>query len=132
MSAGASSSGSSIPVWLDVSNSTIKDINEFCPVLETIPCFDERRVETPRIENLQRVMLSRQVLYTFASYLYFMGRKLQSFMDFALGADAEVTFRFRFFDTGTQVASSQRNASPTNCCVAGCREMTRLVQLANQ
>ena len=52
MSGGASSSSSSIPMGLDVSNSTVIDMNEFCPVLETIPCFDEGRVETPRIENL--------------------------------------------------------------------------------
>ena len=53
-------------------------------------------------------------------------------MDFAVGADAKVAYRFRFWGAGTQVASSQRDASPTNCCVAGCREMTRPVQLANQ
>ena len=132
MSGGASSSSSSIPVGLDVSNATVIDMNEFCLVLETIPCFDEGRVETPRIENLQRVMLPSQALETFASYLYFIGGKLQSFMDFAVGADAKVAFRFRFLNAGKQLASSQQDASPTNCCVAGCQEMTRPVQLANQ
>ena len=56
-----------------------------------------------------------------------MGGKLQPFMDFAVGADAEVADRLRFRDVGTQIASSQQDGSPTNCCVVGYREMTRLV-----
>ena len=41
--------------------------------------------------------------------------------------------RFRSRDTGAQVAGSQRDASPINCCVVGRREMMRLAPLlANQ
>ena len=60
-----------------------------------------------------------------------MGEKLQPFMDFALDADDNVTDRFRFQDTDSQVAGSQRDISPTNCCVAVYQKMTRLALLAN-
>ena len=56
MSGGASSSNSNIPVGLDVSNATSIGMDKFCPILKTISCFDEGRVETPMIENLPRVM----------------------------------------------------------------------------
>ena len=38
---------------------------------------------------------------------------------------------FHFRNTSSQVAGSQRDASLTNCCMTGCREMIRLVLLAN-
>ena len=56
MSGGASSSNSNIPVGLDVSNATSIDMDKSCPILKNISCFDEGRVETPKIANLPRAM----------------------------------------------------------------------------
>ena len=131
MSDGAPSSGVSNPVGLDVCNATEIDVGKF-PILEALPCFKEGRVGTPKTVNLARVRLpSGEAVSAFASNIHLIGENLQPFMDFALGAGANVTDRFRFRDAGLQVAGSQLDASPTDCCVAGCREMTRLVLLAN-
>ena len=101
-------------------------------MLEALSCFEEERVGTPKTVNLARVRLpSGEAVSAFELNIHLMGEKLQPFMDFALGADANVTDMFHFQDTGLQVAGSQRDVSPTNCCVAGCREMTRLILLAN-
>ena len=51
-------------------------------------------------------------------------------MNFAVGADAELAERFSFRDAGSQVARLQEG-SAINCSATGCREMTRLVLLAN-
>ena len=56
MSGGASSSGVSNSVGLDVSNATEIDVDKF-PTLEAIHCFEEGRVGTTRIVNLARVRL---------------------------------------------------------------------------
>ena len=131
MSGGASSSGASNPVGLDVSNITEIDVDKF-PVLEALPCIKKGRVGTPRRVNLARVRLpSGEAVLSCASNIHFMEEKLQPFVDFALGADASETDRFRFRDTGFQVAGSHQDAPPTNCCVTGCRETTRLALLAN-
>ena len=113
----------------EVSNARVIGRDEF-PVLELLPCFVKGRIGTPQTVNLNRVLLpSGEALSSFASNLHFMGGKLQPFMDFAVGADAEVANRFSFLNAGAQVASSQRDASAIN--VAGRRAMARLVLLAN-
>ena len=114
MSGGASSSGISNPVGLDVSNATEIDVEKFS-LLEDPPCFKEGRVGTPKTVNLARVRLpSGEAVPVFASNIFLIGEKFPPFMDFELGADANVTDRFHFRDTGLQVAGSQRDASPTN------------------
>ena len=129
---GAYSSSSNNHAVLDVSNATDIGIDKFS-ILETLTCFEKGRVGTPKFVNLDHVVLPlRKALSSFTSNLHFMGGKMQSFMDFAVGADAEVTTGFRFRDAGVQVATSQRDLSPTNCCVAGCREIVWLVLLTNQ
>ena len=98
MSGGASSSSSSRSVGSEVSNDGIVDMDEF-PVLELSPCFDEGRVGRPPVVNLNRVLLpSGEALSLFAYNLHFMRGKLQPFMDFAVGADAELVDRFSFRD----------------------------------
>ena len=105
-SGGASSSSSSNAVGLDVLNATNIDMNEF-PVLET-PYFNEGRVGTPNIVNLNCILLPLgEALSSFASNLYFMRENLQPFMGFAVGVDAEVADRLRFRDAGTQIGISQ-------------------------
>ena len=112
----------------DVSNATEIDVEKF-PMLEALRCFEEGRVGTPKTVNLARVRLPLgEAVSAFASNIHVMGEKLQPFMDFALGAKANVTDRFRFRDTGLQVAGSQRDSSPINCCVTGYRGITRLVE----
>ena len=95
------------PVGLDVSNATEIDVDKF-PVLQTLPCFEGGEVGTPKTVNLARIMLpSGEVISLFASNIHFMGEKLQPFMDFSLGADANVVERFHFRDVGSKKASSQ-------------------------
>ena len=60
-----------------------------------------------------------------------MGEKLHPCMDFAVGADAELSERFSFREAGARVAGSQRDGSPGSGCATACQEMTRLVILAN-
>ena len=130
MSGGASSSEGS-PAWLDVSNAKAIDF-ENAPIFETLPCFVEGRVGTPQTVNLARVRLpSGEAVSAFTSNIHLMGEKLQPFMDFALGEGAEVSDRFRFRDIGVQVAGSEQVGSSYHRCLAACKEMTRLVLLAN-
>ena len=85
---GASASSSSNNVVLDDSNATAIYISRF-PVQKT-PCYEARRVGTPKLVHLDRVVLpSGEALPSFASNLHFMGGKLQPFMEFAVGAGAE-------------------------------------------
>ena len=140
MSGDASSSGSSRPVEPEVSrrpvgselsNAGIIDMKEF-PVVESLPCFDKGKVGAPQMVNLERVLLpTGESLSEFVANIHFMGEKLQPFMDFAVGADAELSERFSFREAGAQVARSQRDGSPGSSCAAACREMARLVILDN-
>ena len=133
MFGGASSRGGSNPVGVEVevSNATAIDLEKY-PMLEVLPCFEEGRVGTTKIVDLARVRLSsREAVSALALNIHLYGETLQPFMDFALGEGATVTDRFRFRDTGLRVADTQREGSPYNRCVARCREMTRLVLLAN-
>ena len=99
MSGGASFSDVSNSVGLDVSNATEIDVEKF-PMLEALPCFEEGRVGTPKTVNLAPVrLLLGEAVPAFASNIHLIGEKLQPFMDFALGVDADVTDRFRFRDT---------------------------------
>ena len=102
------------------------------PVVESLPCFDKGKVGAPQTVNLERVLLpTGESLSEFVANIHFMGEKLQPFMDFAVGADAELSERFSFREAGAQVAGSQRDGSPGSGCGAACREMARLVILAN-
>ena len=131
MSGGASSSGSSRPVEPEVSNAGIIDMKAF-PVVEPLPCFDKGKVGAPQTVNLERVSLpTGESLSEFVANIHFMGEKLQPFMDFAVGADAELSERFSFREAGAQVAGSQRDGSPGSGCASACREMARRVILAN-
>ena len=124
MPGGASLSCARNDVGSDVFNATEKDTNKF-PVRKPLPCFEERRVGTPKTVNLDRDVLSSGEAInssSFASDLHFVGGKLQPFVDLAVGAEADVADRPCFRNAGTQVASSQRDASLTNCCVADCRK----------
>ena len=104
---------------------------EVFPVVESLTCFGKGKVEAPQTVNLDRILLpTGKALSSFVSTLHFMGGKLQPFMDFAVGADAELAERFSFRDAGAHVARSQRDGSAVSCCAAACREMTRLVLLA--
>ena len=86
----------------------------------------------PQTVNLERVLLpTGESLSEFVANIHFMGEKLQPFMDFAVGADAELSERFSFREAGAQVAGSQRDGSPGSGCAAACREMARLLILAN-
>ena len=140
MSGSASSSGSSRPVGAEVSsrpvgsevsNAGIIDMKAF-PVVQSLPCFDKGKVGAPQTVNLERVLLpTGEALSEFVSDLHFMGEKLQPFMDFAVGADAELSERFSIRDAGALVAGSQRDKSAGSGCAAACREMVRLVLLAS-
>ena len=131
MSGGASSSEGSNLAWLDVSNATAIDFDK-SPIFKALPCFVEGRVDTPQTVNLARVMLpSGEAVTAFTSNIHLMGEKLQPFMDFALGEGAAVSDRFRFRDIGVQVAGSEQVGSSHHRCLAACKEMTRLVLLAN-
>ena len=131
MSGGASSSSATNPVGLNASTVTEIDVNKF-PVLEYLPSFKEGRVGTPKTVSLARVLLpSGEAVSSFALNLHFMGGKLKPFMDFAVVVEADLEEMFDFRDAGTQVASSQRDAPLTNCWVAGCWQMTRLVLLVD-
>ena len=131
MSGGASSSSSSRPVRSEVSNAGVIDMEVF-PVVESLSCFDKGKVRAPQTVNLERVLLpTGEALSAFVSNLHFMGEKLQPFINFAVGADAELSERFSFRDAGAQIAGSQRDGSAGSGCVAACREMARLVLLAN-
>ena len=131
MSGGASSSEGSNPAGLDVSNATAIDFDK-SPIFEALPCFEEGRVGTPQIVNLARVRLpSGEAVTTFTSNIHLMGEKLQPFMDFALGEGAAVSDRFRFRNIDVQVAVSEQVGSSHHRCMAACKEMTRLVLLAN-
>ena len=118
---GAFSSSSYNPVLLDACNATAIETDKFS-VLETIPCFESAKVRTPKLVNLDRVVLPSEDAISFASNLHLMGGTLQPFMNFAMGAEAEVEARFRFRDAGSQAARSQPDASPMNRCLAGCRK----------
>ena len=87
--------------------STPQDIKKVS-VLETLlSCFDEERVETPKIVNLQRALLPLGEALSFLRLISnVMGEKLQPFMDFAVGADAEVAARFCFLNARAQISSS--------------------------
>ena len=123
---------SSRPVGSEVSNASIIEMKTF-PVVESLPCFDKGKVGAPQTVNLERVLLSTgEALSEFVSNLHFMGEKLQPFMDFAVGTDAELSERFSFRDAGALVAGSQRDGSAGSGCTAACREMVRPVLLANQ
>ena len=92
---------------LDVSNAEEIDVETFPMLYTLLPCSEEVRGGSPRTVNLARVRLpSGEAVWVFASNIYLMENKLQLFLDFALGADANVTDRFRFRDTGSQVAGS--------------------------
>ena len=94
MLGGPSSSSCNNPVALDVFNATAIDTAHF-RVIETLPCFEAGRLGTPQMVNLDRGMLpSGEALSPFASILHFMGGRLQPFMDFAVGANAEVAAQF--------------------------------------
>ena len=98
MSGGASSSSSSRSTGSEVSNAGIVDMDKF-PVVELSHCFDKGRVGRPPVVNLNRVVLpSGEALSLFTYNLHLMRGKLQPFIDFAVGADAEVADRFRFRD----------------------------------
>ena len=128
---GTASSSEGSPAWLDVSNAKAIDFEQ-SPVFETLPCFEEGRVGTPQTVNLARVRLpSGEAVTAFTSNIHLMVEKLQPFMDFALGEGAEVSDRFRFRDIGVQVAGSEQVGSSYHRCLAACKEMTRLVLLAN-
>ena len=82
--------------------------------------------------NLARVRLpSGEAVTAFTSNIHLMVEKLQPFTDFALGEGAAVSDRFRFRDIGVQVAGSEQVGSSHHRCMAACKEMTRLVLLAN-
>ena len=140
MLGGASSNASSRPVGAEVSsrrvgsevsNAGITDMKAF-PVVESLLCFDKGKVGAPQTVNLERVLLpTGEALSEFVSTLHFMGEKLQPFMDFAVGADAELSERFSFRDAGALVTGSQRDGSAGSGWAATCREMARLVLLAD-
>ena len=141
MSGGASSSGSSSrpveqevstrPVGAELFNAKCIDMKAF-PVVESLPCFDKGKVGAPKTVNLERVLLpTGESLSEFVANIHFMGEKLQPFMDFAVGADAELSERFSFREAGARVAGSQRDGSHDSGCAAACREMARRVILAN-
>ena len=103
-----------------------------CTDIRNTTLFVEGRVGTPQTVNLARVRLpSGEAVSAFTSNIHLMGAKLQPFMDFALGEGAEVSDRFRFRDIGVQVAGSEQVGSSYHRCLAACKEMTRLVLLAN-
>ena len=106
MSGGASSSSSSRLVGSEVSNAGIIDMEVF-PVIESLHCFNKGKVGAPQTVNLDRVLLpTGGALSSFVSNLHFMREKLQPFVDFVVGADAELAERFSFRDAGAQVARS--------------------------
>ena len=81
--------------------------------------------------NVARVRLpSGEAVIAFAS-IHLIEEKLQPFVDLALGEGAAVTDKFRFRDIGVQVAGSQQVGFSHHRCLAACKEMTRLVLLAN-
>ena len=101
---GEASSSCNNPVVLDVSAGSLTDTMQF-PVLKTLPLFEAGRVGTSHVINMDHVLLlSGKARSMFSPTIPFVGKKLQSIMDFVVDADAQITPRFQFRDAEAKVA----------------------------